>query len=396
MEQDEKSQKLEDILRKGFQYPNVPLAEILEKYENKITIDENKKYKQITISNTGDIKLREIKLGSEIGTKSQVLIGLSQGDLLIYSRLGLHTGSIGLIPESLDGAVVTVDMPVFRYKIAEVNPKYVALVVQSRKFVDKVVEQKPTGAAQTRFHENKFLQIRIPLPPHEVQNEIVEKIEKQNRIIEGVENIVEGFTADQFLKNHPQEEFIGKLAQVDGSPVKDLSTLLNETYVGGGNIESGTGRLLNLQTVQEAGIIGPSFIFKKGHIVYSKVRPNLQKCFYADFDGVCSSDIYPLKVNSDLILGKYLALVLQTKLFAKKTEYFQEGRSGMPKINQDQLAQIKIPLPLLETQRQIVEKLDLQMQALDGVRFLKTEAEKRIEEILAGVWGEPVIQDNEE
>ena len=178
------------------------------------------------------------------------------------------------------------------------------------------------------------------------------------------------------------------LAQVDGSPVKDLDALMNETYVGGENIESGTGRLLNLQTVQKAGIIGPSFAFKKDHVVYSKVRPNLQKCFYADFDGVCSSDIYPLKVNGDLILGKYLAMVLQTKLFAKKTESFQEGRSGMPKINQDQLAQIKIPLPPLETQRQIVEKLNRQMQALEGVRLLKSEAEKRIEEILVKVWGE--------
>jgi len=93
-------------------------------------------------------------------------------------------------------------------------------------------------------------------------------------------------------------------------------------------------------------------------------------------------------VNGDLILGKYLAMVLQTKLFAKKTESFQEGRSGMPKINQDQLAQIKIPLPPLETQRQIVEKLNRQMQALEGVRLLKSEAEKRIEEILVKVWGE--------
>lgn len=60
----------------------------------------------------------------------------------------------------------------------------------------------------------------------------------------------------------------------------------------------------------------------------------------------------------------------------------------MPKINQDQLAQIKIPLPSLETQRQIVEKLDGQMQALEGVRLLKTEAEKRIEEMLQEVWGQ--------
>ncbi|MCX6089948.1 MAG: restriction endonuclease subunit S [Candidatus Atribacteria bacterium] len=84
----------------------------------------------------------------------------------------------------------------------------------------------------------------------------------------------------------------------------------------------------------------------------------------------------------------YTTLVLQSDFFAKKTEPFQEGRSGMPKINQDQLAQIKIPLPPLEIQRQIVEKLDRQIQALEGVRLLRSEAEKRTEEILAGVWGD--------
>lgn len=387
LEKDEKLQKIEEVLRKGFQYPDVPLSEILECYENKITIDEDKKYKQITVSNTGDVKLREIKLGSEIGTKNQVLVDLSQGNLLIYSRLGLHTGAIGLIPESLDGAVVTVDMPVFRYKAIEVNPKYVALVVQNQKFVDKVIDQNPTGAAQTRFHEDKFLQLQIPLPPLKVQNEIVEKIEMQKQIIEGAVKIESGFSVDQFIDTNYGEEFIEKLAQVDGSPVKDLSKLMSETYVGGENIESGSGRLLNLQTVQEAGIIGPSYKFVKGHVVYSKVRPNLKKCFLAEFDGVCSSDIYPLKINEKLVLPRYFVLILLSKFFAKKTESFQDGRSGMPKINQDQLAQIKIPLPPLETQCKIVENLDKQMQALEGVRLLKSETEKRIEEILAGVWG---------
>ena len=93
-------------------------------------------------------------------------------------------------------------------------------------------------------------------------------------------------------------------------------------------------------------------------------------------------------MTNKLVVPRYFTLVLQSKFFAKKTESFQDGISGMLKINQDQLAQIKIPLPPLETQRQIVEKLDKQMQALEGVRLLKSEARKRIEEILAGVWGE--------
>jgi len=60
--------------------------------------------------------------------------------------------------------------------------------------------------------------------------------------------------------------------------------------------------------------------------------------------------------------------------------------AGVPLINNPDIFSIKISLPPIETQRQIVEKLDKQMQALEGVRLLKSEAQKRIEEILAGVW----------
>ena len=85
-----------------------------------------------------------------------------------------------------------------------------------------------------------------------------------------------------------------------------MSDFSDEKYIGGENIESGTGRLLNVKTIREAGIFGPSFRFKAGHVVYCKIRPKLQKCFYAEFNGFCSSDIYPLKVNEKLILPKYL------------------------------------------------------------------------------------------
>lgn len=61
----------------------------------------------------------------------------------------------------------------------------------------------------------------------------------------------------------------------------------------------------------------------------------------------------------------------------------------MIKVSQDCMKEFLVPyLGELETQRQIVEKLDRQMQALEGVRLLKEEAGKRIEEILEQVWGE--------
>ncbi len=378
--------KLEEILRKGFQYPMIKLGKVLvEKDNNLIKIEDDKNYREITLKLYGQgMTERRIARGDEITFD---LCQLLEENDIITSIHQFRNGCFVAVPKEFAESIASKNFLVYSVDPTILNPLFLQYIVTSKKQI-KEYQGKSQGGATPIYPREDILEVQVPLPPLEAQNEIVEKIEKQKQIIDGAEKIDIGFSVDQFIDTNYDEEFIEKLAQVEGSPVKDLSKLMSETYVGGENIESGSGRLLNLQTVQEAGIIGPSYEFRKGHVVYSKVRPNLQKCFFAAFNGICSSDIYPLKINEKLVLPRYFALILQSKFFAKKTESFQDGRSGMPKINQDQLSQIKIPLPPLETQRQIVEKLDLQMQALEGVRLLKSEAEKRIEEILAEVWGE--------
>lgn len=382
---DEKLKKLERILTKGFKYPIVSLKDLIIVNEEKIKPANypETEFTILGVSNQKGVFVNEKLLGDNI-KQSYFRVYKNQ---FCYNPYRINVGSIGFCEFEIENQIISGAYNVFGCKEDELNPKYLDALFKTKKFLD-FVNEKANGGVRMDFKIESMQEWHIPLPPLEVQNEIVERIERQKQIIEGAERIEDGFSVDQFIDTGYDEEFIEKLAEVDGSPVKDLSSLMSETYVGGENIESGSGRLLNLQTVQEAGIIGPSYKFRKGHVVYSKVRPNLQKCFFADFDGVCSSDIYPLKINEELVLPRYFALILQSKMFAKKTESFQDGRSGMPKINQDQLAQIKIPLPPIETQRQIVEKLDKQMRALESVRLLKSEAEKRIEEILAGVWGE--------
>ena len=386
LEKEEKLKKLEEILRKGFQYPDVPLSEILECYENKITIEEDKKYKQITISSTGDVKLREIKLGSEIGTKKQVLIDLSQGDLLIYSRLGLHTGAIGLIPQDLDSAVVTVDMPVFRYKTLEVNPKYVALIVQNKKFIDKVIAQNPTGAAQTRFHEDKFLQLQIPLPPLEVQNEIVGKIEKQKQIIEGAERIEGGYEIIIGNKNAFLEESIEPLVDlVQGLAINSKTNHLIVEKSDLPLLRIADLRDDNYQQYIDEKKVPAKCLADVDDIIYT--RTGQVGLVFIGKKGCVHNNCFRVVLKTDRIDKKYLYYYLQDKE-VKNYLVGLTNNAAQPDLTHTLFYTLKIHIPPLEIQRQIVEKLDKQMQALDGVRLLKSEAEKRIEEILAGVWGE--------
>lgn len=395
LDKNDKIQKLEEILRKGFQYPNVPLSEILECYENKITIDKNKSYKQITISNTGEIKLREIKLGSEIGTKSQVLIDLAQGDLLIYSRLGLHTGAIGLIPESLDGAVVTVDMPVFRYKTEEVNSKYVELIVQSQKFIDKVIEQNPTGAAQTRFHEDKFLQLQIPLPPFKIQNEIVGKIEKQKQVIDGAEKIAESFTISYPIINEKAKlKDISETIGTGSTPSRNIKEYFNgsvnwilTTEVNETEISNSTEKLTD-KAIKDFGLK----IYPSGTILIAmygqgqtRGRTAFTKIPVAITQNCAGIVINPQKADPYFV-WYYLRSIYE---LIRGQDY---SGGGVPHLNLEIVKNIEIPIPSLEIQHQIVEQLNRQMKALESVRLLETEAKKQIEEILAGVWVNKICQ----
>lgn len=63
------------------------------------------------------------------------------------------------------------------------------------------------------------------------------------------------------------------------------------------NIEKNAGKLLAYNSVEEAGIISGNHLFYKGQILYSKIRPNLNKVIIAPFDGLCSADMYPIESN---------------------------------------------------------------------------------------------------
>lgn len=74
-----------------------------------------------------------------------------------------------------------------------------------------------------------------------------------------------------------------------------------------------------------------------------------------------------------------------------------------PQFNANKISNLKIPLPDIETQRRIVTELDKQMQILEGLHMMKTDAQKKINQILADVWGveyvEPVkmeVEDEQE
>ena len=74
-------------------------------------------------------------------------------------------------------------------------------------------------------------------------------------------------------------------------------------HVGPECVEPGTGRLMIRQVARETRLKSGKYLFQPGDIVYSKIRPYLRKSILADFEGICSADMYPLTARPGFDAG---------------------------------------------------------------------------------------------
>lgn len=122
-------------------------------------------------------------------------------------------------------------------------------------------------------------------------------------------------------------------------------------HVGPEDVEEATGRLLKPRTARELALISGKYAFQKGNIVFSKIRPNLRKSVLVEFDGICSADMYPLRPTAgfDCLFVHSLTL---SPIFTSQA-VSQQDRTGIPKLNREQLRSILVPQPPPEEQREI-------------------------------------------
>lgn len=122
------------------------------------------------------------------------------------------------------------------------------------------------------------------------------------------------------------------------------------------DIEKSSGRLLRRITSKERKIAGDKTIFKKGDILFSKLRPYLQKILIANESGVCTSELVPFSSYGD-IDPQYLLYVLKSPTVDGTINTSTYGMK-MPRVGRDTMLSLLIPLPPLAEQQRIVAKIE--------------------------------------
>lgn len=131
---------------------------------------------------------------------------------------------------------------------------------------------------------------------------------------------------------------------------------------------------MELHTASELGLISGKYLFDEDAILYSKIRPNLNKVAIPGIRGVCSADMYPLWVRDPgQVDREFLYFALTSESFVSEATS-RSFRTGIPKINREDLEPLEIQFPPLREQRRIAEIIstwDVAIEKTNRLRALR-------------------------
>ena len=327
---------------------------------------------------SGRIKWENAKyITKELHEKLYARIAPQIDDVLLAKN---GTTGIAAIVETERVFDIYVTIAVLRANKMLIVPKYLFYLVNS--LVCKLqFDMHLTGIGVPNLHLRDINVTKIPLAPLPEQHRIVARIEslfskldeakeKAQSVLDGFENrraaiLHKAFTGELTKKWRDERgigfdswetENFGEIAAVK-SNIVDPKDYQDFPHIAPDNIEKKTGRLLEYHTIAEDKVTSEKHKFFAGQILYSKLRPYLSKVVMIDFDGLCSSDMYPIEAGVNMNV-KYLWYLMLSYDFLQQASMAMSGIT-LPRIGQKELSMIKMHITThLDEQLEIVRILD--------------------------------------
>ena len=402
-------------------YPMAKIGSFLKKSKNLIEIQDDVEYKQVTVKiNNGGVIARndgQLKKGSEIGTKRQTVVHAGQ---FIVSKIDARNGAFGVIPDDLEGAIVTNDFPVFDVDSSKILPQFMVLISTTPQFVEFARKCSSGTTNRKRIDIDAFLQQVIPLPSLDEQKAILkaynEDLFEANQLLDEAMDKEQNINhyLDSMLKFSCNKSYIHKglnfVSFRDTSrwdvqyystrrnvlSVYDVKTIgqclsafmtdvnkaslrietykepqKNFAYIGMESVEKNTGELLGLPIVKGMQIKSQTVRIPKGFFIYGKLRPYLNKYWVNETEReniVCSSEFFCFKPKTDIDI-KYFKYVLSSYIIQDQISELVSG-ARMPRLNEESFKNVVIPIPPLGIQKQIADEISKRKEVIKSNKII--------------------------
>ena len=152
----------------------------------------------------------------------------------------------------------------------------------------------------------------------------------------------------------------GNCTNVDTKDIPETAWILDLE-----DIEKGTGKVLQKLTLKERNSASTKHLFHKGQVLYSKLRPYLNKVVLADDDGFCTSEILPLDFNG-YILPEYAKCYMMSPTFLRYANHCSYGVK-MPRLGTLDGKKAVLTVPPINEQKRIADKVSQLFSLLDSI-----------------------------
>lgn len=318
---------------------------------------EEDKYHYIGLEHIDSQNLTVSRWGSEVTPKGEKLL-MKKGDVLFGKRRA-YQKKVAIAP--FDGIFSAHGM-VLRPNEEVIDKNFFPMFISSDYFLDAAIAIS-VGSLSPTINWKDLARLEFDLPPMEEQGKLAEVLWSINDTLQAYQNLLtqtDALVQAQFVEMFGDFEinsmgwpvkFFKDFADIDATMTTDFKEYAYYPHIGIESIEKNSGLILDYRTVEEDEVKSAKYLFTPKHIIYSKIRPNLNKVALPDFDGLCSADAYPILPKEGICNRLFLATVLRSEFFLSYVLQFS-SRSQMPKVNRKQILGFKMPLPPIQLQNE--------------------------------------------
>jgi restriction endonuclease S subunit len=370
----------------------VKIGDFLTRNKTTLEVQDNIKYKRVTIKmNNGGVFLRNIEIGSKIGTKNQFLIKQGQ---FILSKIDARNGAFGVVTPEVDNAIITGNFWTFDVDTSIIEPDFLSLITTTKHFL--VFCQMASNGTTGRHYlqEEEFLKMKIPLPSVEEQKELVISYHLNLEKINSIDSFIEkkqSQVVDLLFTPSKPKELTGSFLNI--SSFKSLQnwsvrTLLNEAFSFNDDyklvrigdflkrnktiievqdkttykrvtikINNGGVFLRNIEIGSKIGT-KTQFLVKQGQFLLSKIdaRNGAFGVATEEVDNaIITGNFWTFDVDLEIIYPNFFALIATSPQFIQFCKNASNGTTGRHYLQEEEFLNVKIPLPSIEEQKELLK-----------------------------------------
>jgi type I restriction enzyme M protein len=313
------------------------------------------------------------------------------GETITVSSSGAYAGFINYF-----------DVPIFMSDSFSIKSNNINIL--SNRFLFYMLKGKQdyiyslqTGGGQPHVYSKNFDNFKIPLPPIEIQKEIVEELEQYQKVIDGAKQVVDNYKPHFEIDESWERIELSKLIEFNQTGIVknkgEQNIEFKYPYVKMGDM-SYNGNL-DLNKITNINCTNEEFLrynLKKGDVLFNtRNTPDLVgKTTIFNLDNtnfVFNNNLMRMRFKES-VNPNFISYLMNINLYKDKLRKMVSATTSVAAIYPKQLFSINISLPSIEIQKQIVEKLEEERKIVDGNKKIIEIYSKKTKDRINKIWGE--------